>query len=116
LLTADVYLPSATWQPYLEHLDAVFAFELLHARFEAGQLRAAIEGSVAVRGRRGVGAAWVMSNHDFGRLATRFGEENARAAALLLLTLPGAAFVYQGDELGQKEGPGADPPYDRAGR
>ena len=39
-----------------------------------------------------------------------------RAAAVLLLTLPGAAFVYQGDEIGLPNGPGADPPYDRAGR
>ena len=46
-----------------------------------------------------------MSNHDFGRLATRFGRENARAAALLLLTLPGPAFLYQGDEIGQGDGP-----------
>jgi glycosidase len=115
-LVGEVYLPSARWRPYLEHLDAVFAFELLHAPFDAGALRAAIEASLAARGRSGGGVAWVMSNHDFGRLATRFGEANARAAALLLLTLPGAAFVYQGDEIGQPEGPGADPPYDRAGR
>jgi glycosidase len=74
-------------------------------------LRAAIE-PAAELGR----FAWVMSNHDFDRLATRVGPENLRAAAVLLLTLPGAAFVYQGDELGQPNGPGADPPYDRAGR
>jgi alpha-glucosidase len=57
-----------------------------------------------------------MSNHDFERLASRVGPENVRAAAELLLTLPGAAFVYQGDELGVPNGPGADQPYDRAGR
>jgi alpha-glucosidase len=39
-----------------------------------------------------------------------------RDAATLLLTLPGTAFVYQGDELGMIDGPGADPPFDRAGR
>jgi alpha-glucosidase len=115
-LVGEVYLPSAKWQPYLEHLDVVFSFELLHASFKAEPLRAAIEDALAVRGRRDVGAAWVMSNHDFGRLPSRFGEANVRAAALLLLTLPGAAFVYQGDEIGQAEGPGADPPFDRAGR
>jgi alpha-glucosidase len=115
-LVGEVNLPSAKWQPYLEHLDVVFAFELLHAPFEAAALRAAIEGSLAVYGRSGSGAAWVMSNHDFGRLATRFGETNTRAAAVLLLTLPGAAFIYQGDEIGQAEGPGAYPPYDRTGR
>jgi alpha-glucosidase len=111
-LVGEVYLPSAKWQPYLRHLDAAFAFELLHAPFEERTLRAAIEAVCRSAG----GAAWVMSNHDFGRLATRFGEVNARAAALLLLTLPGAAFVYQGDEIGQTEGPGVNPPYDRAGR
>jgi alpha-glucosidase len=115
-LVGEVYLPSAKWQPYLEHLDAAFAFELFNAPFEAAALGAAIEGVTAVRARSGSGAAWVMSNHDFGRLATRFGEANTRAAALLLLTLPGPAFVYQGDEIGQAEGPGADPPHDRAGR
>jgi alpha-glucosidase len=57
-----------------------------------------------------------MSNHDFDRLATRVGRENVRAAATLLLTLPGTSFVYQGDEIGLANGPGAVPPYDRAGR
>jgi alpha-glucosidase len=40
--------------------------------------------------------------------------QNARAAATLLLTLPGIAFVYQGDEVGQQDGP--DRGEDRAGR
>ena len=57
-----------------------------------------------------------MSNHDFGRLPTRFGAENARAAALLLLTLPGPAFLYQGDEIGQRDGPPGEARFDRAGR
>ena len=42
--------------------------------------------------------------------------ENERAAAMLLLTLPGTAFIYQGDEIGLANGPGADPPLDRTGR
>ena len=62
------------------------------------------------------GVAWVLSNHDFPRLATRLGESRAALAALLLLTLPGPAFIYQGDEIGMVDGPGADPPVDRAGR
>jgi alpha-glucosidase len=57
-----------------------------------------------------------MSNHDFGRLPSRFGQENTRAAAMLLLTLPGPAFLYQGDEIGQREGPPAESRFDRAGR
>jgi alpha-glucosidase len=110
-LVGEVYLPSARWRPYLEHLDVVFAFELLHAPWEADALRSAIEPASRLGS-----AAWVMSNHDFGRLVSRFGRQNERAALTLLLTLPGPAFAYQGDEIGLGEGPGADPPYDRAGR
>jgi glycosidase len=72
----------------------------------------------AIRGAAGTGkAAWAMSNHDFGRLATRFGRENARAALMMLLTLPGPAFLYQGDEIAQGDGPpGEENRFDRAGR
>jgi alpha-glucosidase len=110
-LVGEVYLPSARWQPYSDYFDAVFAFELLHSPWDAKLLRAAIEACA-----RQPRAAWVMSNHDFGRLSTRFGAENARAAAVLLLTLPGPAFLYQGDEIGQGEGPPGERQFDRAGR
>jgi alpha-glucosidase len=111
-LVGEVYLPAVRWQPYSDHFDAVFAFELLHAPWDAGVLRRAIEACTNVPGQ----AAWVMSNHDFGRLPSRFGRENARAAAMLLLTLPGPAFLYQGDEIGQGEGPPGESSFDRAGR
>jgi alpha-glucosidase len=110
-MVGEVYLPATRWQPYLDAFDAVFAFELLHAPWDAEELRAAIAATT-----RECGAAWVLSNHDFGRLVTRFGADNARAAALLLLTLPGTAFLYQGDEIGQADGPGGERRYDRAGR
>ena len=42
--------------------------------------------------------------------SSRFGPAHARLAAVLLLTLPGAAFIYQGDEIGMTDGPGSDPP------
>jgi alpha-glucosidase len=90
-----------------------FAFELFHAPWEAGALRSAIEATVSAAGNR---VAWVLSNHDFPRMPTRFGPENVRVAAMLLLTLPGTAFIYQGDEIGMDDGPGASPPFDRAGR
>jgi alpha-glucosidase len=110
-LVGEVYQPSARWQPYLEHLDVVFAFELLFSPWDAALLRGAIEATT-----RRPGAAWVMSNHDFGRLATRVGAGNARSAATLLLTLPGTAFLYQGDEIGQGDGPPGETHHDRAGR
>ena len=111
VLVGEVYLPSAQLGPYLEHLDLAFAFEFLHAPWESGRLRAVIAGAAPLPG-----IAWVLSNHDFPRLATRLGESAARGAAMLLLTLPGAAFVYQGDEIAMLDGPGAEPPLDRTGR
>ena len=111
LLVGEVYVPSEALGPYLEHLDLAFAFEFLHAPWDAARLGEVIERAAGL-GR----IAWALSNHDFPRLSTRLGADAARAAALLLLTLPGAAFVYQGDEIGMGDGPGGDPPVDRAGR
>ena len=50
LLVGEVYLPARAGAPYLEHFDAVFAFELLHAPWEAAALRAAIEASTRAPG------------------------------------------------------------------
>jgi alpha-glucosidase len=111
LLVGELFRPVGEYAPWLEVLDLVFAFEFLFAPWDAERLRAAIQ-PAAELGR----AAWVMSNHDFDRLASRVGPENLPAAAVLLLTLPGVAFVYQGDELGLANGPGHEPPFDRAGR
>jgi alpha-glucosidase len=45
--------------------------------------------------------AWVMSNHDVSRVATRYGSvARARAALVMLYGLRGTPFVYQGEELG----------------
>jgi alpha-glucosidase len=115
-LVGEVYLPTARAGPYLDQLDRVFVFELLHATWDAESVRGAIGPAAALPGRPGAGPAWVLSNHDFGFLAHRFGRENERAAAMLLLTLPGTAFIYQGDEIGMGNGPGAQPPRDRIGR
>src|SRR3954449_9860986 len=111
LLVGEVYLPTDQLGPYLRHLDLAFCFELYHARFEPKALRRAIDTAVASRR-----LAWVLSNHDFQRLSNRVGPENVAMAALLLLTLPGCAFVYQGDELGLPDGPGGEVPLDRFGR
>ena len=111
LLVGEVFLPTSEYPRYLQVLDLVFVFELLFSPWDAERLRAAIEPAAALER-----AAWAMSNHDFERLASRVGPEHLRDAALLLLTLPGVAFVYQGDEIGMLNGPGADPPFDRAGR
>ena len=110
-LIGEVYLPSPLLGPYLEHLDRVFAFDLLHAPWEARRIGQLLE---STRGARQL--AWVISNHDFSRTASRWGQRAVRAAAMLLLTLPGCAFVYQGEEIGMLDGPGGSPPRDRFGR
>ncbi len=50
---------------------------------------------------------WVLSNHDLPRVASRVGPEQARIAAMLLLTLRGTPTLYYGDELGMEDS--ADP-------
>jgi alpha-glucosidase len=56
----------------------------------------------------GAPTTWVLSNHDVKRHVTRYGggevgRRRARAAALLMLALPGSAYIYQGEELGLSE-------------
>ena len=46
---------------------------------------------------------WVLGNHDQKRLASRIGVEQARVAAVLLLTLRGTPTLYYGDELGMPD-------------
>ncbi|HEU5161523.1 MAG TPA: alpha-amylase family glycosyl hydrolase [Thermoanaerobaculia bacterium] len=48
---------------------------------------------------------WVLGNHDKSRIATRVGIEQARVAAMLLLTLRGTPTIYYGDELGMADVP-----------
>ena len=111
LLIGEVFLPTAQLGPYLEYLDVCFSFETLFAAGDATALTEAIATGVS---HGGVG--WVLSNHDFDRLATRAGTGNARALALLLLTLPGPVFIYQGDELGMANSAPSAPDQDRHGR
>jgi glycosidase len=111
LLAGEVYRPMSEFPQFLRHLDLVFAFEFAFAAWDdAAQLGALIQETAALER-----VAWVLSNHDFDRVVTRLGPERALAAAVVLLTLPGAAFVYQGDELGLANGEGGSR-RDRAGR
>src|SRR4029079_13908269 len=43
---------------------------------------------------------WALGNHDRSRVASRVGPEQARVAAMLLVTLRGTPTLYYGDELG----------------
>jgi glycosidase len=49
-----------------------------------------------------------LTNHDMIRVATQLGNDlgKEKSAAAVLLTLPGAHFLYYGEELGMENGPG----------
>ncbi len=56
------------------------------------------------------GSCWIVGNHDFGRMSTRWGGDRfpypfgfRRMVAAMLLSLPGALCLWQGDELGLPE-------------
>ncbi|MFG1944252.1 alpha-amylase family glycosyl hydrolase [Nonomuraea sp. NPDC048826] len=87
-----------------DELHQAFNFHYLFAPWEAEALRDAIDSSLATAGSVGAPTTWVLSNHDVKRHVTRYGSlARARAAALLMLALPGSAYIYQGDELGLPE-------------
>ncbi|XP_053664378.1 maltase 1-like [Anopheles marshallii] len=49
---------------------------------------------------RGKVTNWVLGNHDQPRVASRYGEERIDAMNILLMTLPGVAVTYNGEEIG----------------
>ncbi len=90
-----------------DELHGGFNFVFIDAPFEAAALRAVVERTEALLPER-AWPVWTGSNHDVPRLATRWaGGDPARAkvALLMLLTLRGTPFLYQGDEIGLVDGP-----------
>ncbi len=88
-----------------DELQLAFNFKLLTADWAPDALRDAVTHSLATVAQTPAPACWVLSNHDRPRHVTRYGggelgTRRARAAALLQLALPGAAYLYNGDELG----------------
>jgi alpha-glucosidase len=86
-------------------LHLAFNFKLLTAEWELDAVRDAIVHSLATVAQTPAPACWVLSNHDVHRHVSRYGDgapglRRARAAALLQLALPGAVYLYNGDELG----------------
>ncbi|MFJ9794545.1 glycoside hydrolase family 13 protein [Streptomyces sp. NPDC101145] len=87
-----------------DELHQAFNFHYLRCPWEADALRRVIDESLRATESVGAPATWVLSNHDVVRHATRLGgPRRARAAALLMLALPGSAYLYQGEELGLPE-------------
>jgi alpha-glucosidase len=91
-----------------DELQLAFNFKLLTAEWTPDGLRDAITHSLTAVDGTPAPACWVLSNHDRPRHVTRYGGgelgiRRARAAALLQLALPGAAYLYNGDELGMPD-------------
>jgi len=121
MMVGEVFLLSteavATYYGHDDELHLAFNFPPLFAPWLADRWRACIEDTLGALGPRGAWPTWVLSNHDNPRHRTRYdraaahagedaatnarrSEARARAAAVLLLTLRGTPFVYQGEELG----------------
>ncbi|TKV60412.1 glycoside hydrolase family 13 protein [Nakamurella flava] len=106
-----------------DEMHQAFNFEYLDTPWNAAALRTSITASVASNESVGAPTTWVLSNHDVVRHASRLGLpgngprpngiragdvqpdaelglRRARAATLLMLALPGSAYLYQGEELG----------------
>jgi alpha-glucosidase len=84
-----------------DQLHLAFNFLFVHSDLDAAQLRPLVE-AIEEKLPHGAWPVWTGSNHDAGRLATRWAggdEARARAALLMLLTLRGTPFLYYGDEL-----------------
>jgi alpha-glucosidase len=87
-----------------DELHQAFNFDFLQAPWDGPSLRHTIDRCIAAAAVVGAPTTWVLSNHDVRRQVTRFGSlDRARAAILLMLALPGSAYLYQGEELGLPE-------------
>ena len=110
-----------------DELHTAFNFDFLLAPWAADGLKTSIIAALAAHDAVGAPPTWVLSNHDTVREISRYarpqnarplrnlndlldlpadfavGLRRARAAALLMLALPGGAYIYQGEELGLTE-------------
>ncbi|MBO4163078.1 glycoside hydrolase family 13 protein [Micromonospora antibiotica] len=91
-----------------DELHQAFSFDFLDATWSADSFRKVIDTALAESTIVGAPTTWVLSNHDRQRHVTRYGDgeiglRRARAAALLMLALPGSTYLYQGEELGLPE-------------
>ena len=88
-----------------DELHLAFNFPPLFAPWDAGKWRHRIERTEGAMVPVDAWPTWVLSNHDNARHRTRYGgsEARARAAVVLLLTLRGTPFLYEGEELGLED-------------
>jgi alpha-glucosidase len=106
VLIGEIYLPFERLVAYygrnLAGVHLPFNFSLLSADWHAAaiaRLIAEYEAALPAGGWPN----WVLGNHDRPRIASRVGSDQARIAAMLLLTLRGTPTIYYGDEIAMHE-------------
>ena len=92
-----------------DELHLAHNFVFLHQPWRADRIRETVDQFEALL-PRGAWPDYFTGNHDHPRVASRYdeggdGQARARAAAVLLLTLRGTPFVYQGEEIGMTDVP-----------
>jgi len=88
----------------------VFNFAWLETRWSAAEFGRVIKDTLDSVRAVDASPTWVLASHDAVRTVSRYsaagrageavGLERARAALLVMLSLPGSAYVFQGEELG----------------
>jgi alpha-glucosidase len=103
VMIGEAYLPIDRLMAYygvdLTGFHLPFNFHLISTPWNPVAVAALIDAYEAAL-PRGAWPNWVLGNHDRSRVASRLGPEQARVAAMLLLTLRGTPTIYQGEELG----------------
>lgn len=109
VLIGELYVPSERLVEYYgtpgrPELHLPLQLDLLWTDWHAGEFVETIEHYLDLVPEHGW-PAWSLGNHDRSRLASRSGPEQARVAAMLLLTLRGTPTMYYGDEIGMYDVP-----------
>jgi len=106
VLIGEIYLPLHRLVAYygndLGGAHMPFNFALLSTLWSARSIERIIAEYEAAL-PPGAWPNWVLGNHDRPRVATRVGPDQARIAAMLLLTLRGTPTLYYGDEIGMHQ-------------
>jgi alpha-glucosidase len=106
VLIGEIYLPPQRLVAYygkaLGGAHLPFNFALLSAPWNAREIEKIIADYEAEL-PKGAWPNWVLGNHDRPRVASRVGPDQARVAAMLLLTLRGTPTLYYGDEIGMHQ-------------
>ncbi|HEU4552900.1 MAG TPA: alpha-amylase family glycosyl hydrolase [Chitinophaga sp.] len=108
MMIGEIYLPIhklvAYYGPENNGANLPFNFLLLTLPWDAVEIAAAIdeyEGALPQH----AWPNWVLGNHDQPRITSKIGLDQAKIAAMLLLTLRGTPTIYYGEEIGMRDVP-----------